>query len=465
MQLMQKDLLTLFMVRITTSLCFSVMFTSLALYLSSSFSLSETKATNLVASFLALNYTLPLLAGFIGNRYIDFKKMFYCGMAAQCIADWIFAFHSHANLNLGLALFLMGTMVSTVSIVFFVNELTGADSQFQRRAMLWNYVGMNIGFLLGSFLSGLFGLFHNYSALFIIMSCMPLLSIVLFARYLTVTHKPTHPHRWPFLLMLLIIITLTIAILILLHFLALDRRYLLATSCIGIIALFSIAVRRGHTKLISILLFYMLLSICFWSLYLMTPETILDVMEQHANLMIGTLPIAPQWIEIIDSAVIIFGSPLLALAFKALQDNYKLKVPTSILFGLAFIILTFACFIMSHHAHFLSANTLPLYLFIIYIGLLALAEVFIGPEGYNLPRALSASDIRGIATGAWVSSLGVASLISSYLGDRIDVDGIAWSSHLQHLFHPLMWFFAAIALLTLCVGFILDRVAARQRVR
>src|SRR5439155_16913472 len=86
-------------------------------------------------------------------------------------------------------------------------------------------------------------------------------------------------------------------------------------------------------------------SLMFWSLYQMAPSGLTLFAVNNVNLMIGTVQIQPQWIQNINSVVIVIGGPLLASFFPRLRARgWRIAIPkqfaTSLLMmALGFLIL------------------------------------------------------------------------------------------------------------------------------
>ena len=55
----------------------------------------------------------------------------------------------------------------------------------------------------------------------------------------------------------------------------------------------------------------------------------------------------------------------------------------------------------------------------LFLVLITLGKLFIGPEGYNLPSRYAPENLKGIATGIWVSILGTASLVALFISDSV----------------------------------------------
>src|SRR3989338_10441599 len=75
----------LFLIQIFSTLGFSVLYSTLILYATKALHMDDTLATSITGSFIALNYFLHLLGGYIGGRYLSNRSLFAIGMLLQLI--------------------------------------------------------------------------------------------------------------------------------------------------------------------------------------------------------------------------------------------------------------------------------------------------------------------------------------------------------------------------------------------
>ena len=86
-------------------------------------------------------------------------------------------------------------------------------------------------------------------------------------------------------------------------------------------------------------------SLMFWSLYQMAPSGLTLFAVNNVDLMIGSVEIQPQWIQNINTVVIVVGGPLLAALFTRLRARgWRIDIPKQfaaslLLMALAFLIL------------------------------------------------------------------------------------------------------------------------------
>ena len=98
---------------------------------------------------------------------------------------------------------------------------------------------------------------------------------------------------------------------------------ILKTICAGVaVTLIYLTVRHPDRRARRNMTAYLILtlgSLMFWSLYQMAPSGLLLFAVHNVNLMLGAMPIQPQWIQSITTVCIVVGGPLLAAWFTRLR--------------------------------------------------------------------------------------------------------------------------------------------------
>ena len=145
--------ISLFFIQIFSTLSYSILFSTLILYMTKSLKLSAIESTSITASFVAFNYTLHLLGGFITGRLFSNRALFAIGMFLQALGCTLLSMN---HLNFGLAIFLTGSGLNVTCINCMLTGFFSSHDKKREKAFLWNYSGMNIGFLIGFTISGFF---------------------------------------------------------------------------------------------------------------------------------------------------------------------------------------------------------------------------------------------------------------------------------------------------------------------
>src|SRR3990167_9639691 len=169
----------LFFIQIFSTLSFSVLYSTLILYATHGLKMSDLAATSITGSFIALNYFLHLLGGYIGGRYLSYRSLFSLGMVAQISGCLFISFPQINFLLWGLAIFLAGSGLNVTCINCMVTQLFEPDDKRREAAFLWNYSGMNVGFFVGFSIGGYFHLHQAYHELFLLSAFGNMIALLL----------------------------------------------------------------------------------------------------------------------------------------------------------------------------------------------------------------------------------------------------------------------------------------------
>src|ERR1700677_515985 len=113
----------LFFVQIFSTLSFSVLYSTLELFMQEGLHLSTLMANAILGGFLAFNYGLHLLGGYFGGRYLSFRTLFLLGMLLQIIGCALLSLVSFGSLLWGMAFFLTGSGLNVTCINMMVTQL------------------------------------------------------------------------------------------------------------------------------------------------------------------------------------------------------------------------------------------------------------------------------------------------------------------------------------------------------
>ena len=156
----------LFFIQMFSTLGFSVLYSTLVLYMTGALGFQDTTANSVMGVFIAFNFALHLLGGYFGGRFLTNRLLFCVGMAIQLVGAVLLMLPTQEMLYWGLAFFLTGAGLNVTCLNCMVTQLFEPDDKRREAAFLWNYSGMNIGFFVGFSMSGPFQLTGEYDKLF-----------------------------------------------------------------------------------------------------------------------------------------------------------------------------------------------------------------------------------------------------------------------------------------------------------
>ena len=413
----------LFFIQTFATLGFAVLYSTLVLYATKHLKMTAKEATALMGVFGAFNYGLHLFGGYLGGRFLSNRNLFVGGMMSQVLGCASMAFGTEPLFYWGLALFVTGSGLNVTCINMMLTQRFAPEDSRREGAFLWNYAGMNIGFFIGFSAAGYFQATEDYSSLFIFATIGNFSAIVLAAltwktlRDLNTTLLEATPRQFRVRLAggLGILVGLVPIVWFLLQYPD-STANLLKLICAGVAAvLVYLTLKHRDPREKRNMWAYLILtlgSLAFWSLYMMAPSGLQLFADHNVDLMVGGIKVQVQWIQNINTVVIVIGGPLMSALFVRLRSKgWKIDVPQQfsvslLLMGLGFLILPVG--ISFADSQGMSAFV---WLFTSYV-LQSIGELLISPVGYAMIGKLAPRQYQGIMMGSWMLVTGLASLFA-----------------------------------------------------
>jgi POT family proton-dependent oligopeptide transporter len=317
----------LFFIQIFATLGFAVLYSTLVLYATKKLNFSVKEATAIMGVFGAFNYGLHLFGGYLGGRFISNRNLFVGGMVLQVLGCGCISLGSAEQLYWGLGLFLTGSGLNVTCINMMLTQRFKPEDDRRESAFLWNYAGMNLGFFVGFSAAGHFQLLEDYAGLFVFATIGNFMAIVLALlnwKRLVDLNTPllqATPVEFKKRLAvgLAVLFGLVPVIYFMLHKAELTGNLVLIISvCIALVIAY-LTFRHKDQREQRNMSAYILLtigSLVFWTLYQMAPMGLQLFAVNNVDRMVWGIEIAPQWIQNINSFVIMVGGPLMAMLFK-----------------------------------------------------------------------------------------------------------------------------------------------------
>ena len=444
----------LFFIQIFATLGFAVLYSTLVLYATKKLNFSVKEATAIMGVFGAFNYGLHLFGGYLGGRFISNRNLFVGGMVLQVLGCGCISLGSAEQLYWGLGLFLTGSGLNVTCINMMLTQRFKPEDDRRESAFLWNYAGMNLGFFVGFSAAGHFQLLEDYAGLFVFATIGNFMAIVLALlnwKRLVDLNTPllqATPVEFKKRLAvgLAILFGLVPVIYFMLHKAELTGNLVLIISVGIALVIAYLTFRHKDQREQRNMSAYILLtigSLVFWTLYQMAPMGLQLFAVNNVDRMVWGIEIAPQWIQNINSFVIMVGGPLMAILFKKLRDQgWQIDVPVQ--FSAALLLIGIGFLVLPLGIGFAASNGLVAFrwIFISYL-LQSVAELLISPVGYAMIGRLAPAKYQGVMMGSWMLTTGTASILASYFSGMIPEasEGMATSTNptYQHIFSMLGW--------------------------
>lgn len=445
----------LFLIQIFSTLSFSVLYSTLILYATKGLHMNDQLATSITGSFIALNYFLHLLGGYIGGRYLSYRSLFALGMAAQIVGCLLISVPESTYLLWGLAAFLGGSGLNVTCINCMVTQLFEPDDKRRESAFLWNYSGMNIGFFIGFSIGGYYHLHHAYHQLFLLSAIGNLVALCLTVynwkiltdrdtTFMDISQQKQRSYRWIGFGM---VITLVLALRALLQHTTLCNQLILIIGTMMLLVIATLSMKEERQQNRQKMWAYIILALAssiFWALYQLAPMGLNLFIERNVDRHFMGLVIAPQWVQNINTVVIILGGPLLSMLFTHLRERgVNINIPLQFSFSLFLIGLGFVILPVGINLADAAGYTSFGWILTSYI-LQSTGELFISPIGYAMVGQLAPKRLRGLMMGMWMMITGVAAILSDHfskmaLGTTASIDPLVTNANYSHTFGMLGW--------------------------
>lgn len=458
----------LFLIQIFATLSFSVLYSTLILYATKGLHMSDLLATSITGSFIALNYFLHLLGGYIGGRYFSYRSLFGIGMILQIIGCLLISVPDTSYLLWGLSAFLGGSGLNVTCINCMVTQLFEPDDKRREAAFLWNYSGMNIGFFVGFSIGGYFHLHDAYRELFLLSAFGNLIAFALTLynwkllkdRDTCFVEANQAAQKRARLIGFGVVIALVFALRGLLNQTDFCNQLILVVGASMLVLMTVLAVKQQAKDARNKILAYIVLacaSLIFWALYQLAPMGLNLFIERNVDRHFMGFIIAPQWIQNINTIVIILGGPLLSFVFTHLRERgINISIPLQFSFALLLIGTAFAILPLGISMADAQGFTNFNWVLLCYV-LQSAGELFISPIGYAMVGQLAPVKLRGLMMGIWMMITGVAAILSDHfskmaLGATTSTDPLVTNASYSQTFGFLGWSaIAAGALLFICI--------------
>jgi POT family proton-dependent oligopeptide transporter len=444
----------LFFIQVFATLGFAVLYSTLVLYTTRHLEFSIKEATAIMGVFGAFNYGLHLFGGYLGGRFLSNRNLFVGGMVLQVLGCATISLGSIGAMYWGLALFLTGSGLNVTCLNMMLTQRFAPEDDRRESAFLWNYAGMNVGFFVGFAVAGHYQLTENYTRLFLFATVGNFLAIVLAGvnwralRDLNtpLLEKTAAQFRARFAVGLAVLVGVPPAV-----WFALQRtgstELLLKAVCAGVgLWLVYLTVTHRDARERNNMWAYLILtlgSLVFWSLYQMAPSGLQLFAVNNVNLFVWGVEVAPQWIQNINTVVIVLGGPFLASFFARLRARgWMVDLPQQFALSLLLMGAGFLCLPLGISFADEAGKVAFVWLFLNYV-LQSVGELFISPIGYAMIGKLAPRQYQGIMMGSFMLVTGLASLFagdfSGMVPEPAGTTALATNPEYATLFARLGW--------------------------
>lgn len=442
LQKIPRGVAALFFTQIFSTFGYAVLFATLEIYISKNLGFSDGYTTKLVGVFITYNYALHLLGGYFGGRFFSYRALFCFGMLSQVIGCIFLSMPGNSSLFTGLTLFLIGAGLNVTCINCMLTQLFSPDDVTREYAFLWNYSGMNLGFVVGFLISGIYQISQKYHQLFLLTSIGNIIALIIIIMnwhkfkdihtILSISSVKQQIARYLAGFFMLIILAFFIREILMLATVG-DEIVLLLGAFMAVVILY-ISFTYDETIYRNKMFAYCIFAIAaliFYTIFQLMPMALTLFIERNVNRHIGNIVVPPAWFLNVDSFIVMLGGPLFSLLFATLRKR-DIKISIPFLFSISLAMMGLSMYMLSIGIYtanaqgFISAFWVIL-CFVIY----ACAELCLSPIGYAMIGKLVPDAMKGLFMGTWLMLIGLAATFSSYFSERA-------LSTMHHAVQPLL---------------------------
>jgi amino acid/peptide:H+ symporter len=365
-------------------------------------------------------------------------------------------------LYLGLSLGALSTGLVMPNIYDLLGKLYQKTDAGRDSAFTIAYTGMNLGALVGLMSAGFVMRYLGYTAVFLVSAAAFFIAVIFFM--LKMALFPSQKKSIINMIYTLAIVVLTIIVIFgMLHISFVSRELIVG---IGILILSSILILAyKNTKInplksrkLVIFVLLSLISISFWSLYMLQSTMLVVFFDRNVNREIAGFIMPAASILSFNPIFMLILGPLMSLWWLRQSKQNKITHPSSkftagiIALGLAFGCLAFGIRFVGLHGY------IALIWVILFFVFLSIGEMIFAPAGYAMIGVLIEDNLHSVALGVWQLITGIGVAISGNLAELANIPKAASlpPTATNHLYMTNFTLFAvaAIAIGLLALGLV-----------
>lgn len=424
----------------------------LVFYMIKALAFSDAQAYEFAGQFVAFAYLMPVLGGWVADRYLGHRMAILSGIFCLCLGYFLL-FLNQAAFFYGLTLVIMGTGLFKGNISCFIGQFYSKDDPNRQAGFTLVYAGINIGSLLAIAGVGYIQKYEGWQACFGIASLILILGLSLFrssygyfARhglppdscFMTLSdYIKKKPAVFLWFLIAFIVIYFCI------------KKTLLGDSSLyvfGLLFCFYLAkiIKKydfnTRRKLFAII-FLFGIAIFYKAMFFETYMAINVFTDRlvNRNLFGHDIP-AAVFLSLGSLFSIILG-PLFANFWKSTRFSFSIPFK----FGLSLLIMGIAIQFLATSITIANNHLIPSFVLILFRFIFVLSELFILPIGLSVVTEFSPSECVGLMTGCWylTAAFGgkLAGIFAYYAAVPKSESNI---HHLLAIYHHAFQFYALI---------------------
>lgn len=394
----------------------------LVLYLVNFFQTRDDLAYNILGSFIAICYIMPLLGGFIADKYWGLRKSIYIGAVLECLGLLLLLVPGMFALILGLATIAIGMGLLKPSASSLIGFLYKKNDPRQDSGYTIFYMVFNIGIILATFLSGFLVRYIGWKATFLTGAvAMVITYLIFYFGSIKYNLRDLGPNiastfKGNFISFALVITAILLGYAILKYEILARIGFIGVTLAVIGIFIYNIikAEKEYKTKLIAFFIM-IVISTVYWALYMQMFLSITLFIDNAVNKNFFGIAIpTPAFTAIESFGIIAFGYPVAKLWIWLSKTKFSPSLPMK--FGIGMVLLSLSFGALALGTQFVGPNGLVFAAWIVLAYLImAVSELALSPVGLSMVNVLVPPKINGMMMGIFLLTIGLGGKIAGLL--------------------------------------------------
>lgn len=424
----------------------------LALYFIDHFLFKESVAFEIVASYGAMVYFMPVIGGFIADRWLGFRKAVIFGAILLCVGHLLMAFEGSGgtvvngevvrdefalgSTFLAMSFIIVGVGFLKACISNMVGLLYVNDDARRDQGFTIFYFGINLGALLAILACGYLGEAYGWGYGFGLAGIFMLLGLATFMLGRSTLEGVGEPHdpsnlrsrfggirkEW------LIYVGAIVAVFITAYLLQTRDLIKILLNGVGLIALAGVLIYAHRTCTVEqlrrmwVMMYLIVVSVIFWGLFEQAAHSLKGFASRNLDPTFLGIEFNAGQIEFFNPLFILMLAPVF-VSMWALLSRKQADPSRPMKFGIGIIMCGFGygmfligC--LTANAEFQVAMVWVVLGFL----LITMGELCLSPVGLSMITRYSPVEMVGVMMGIWFLASSVASLFGGFLAQFAAID-------------------------------------------